>query len=457
MDERSQRVRFVILGLQRSGTSVTQVALAGHPNVSMAPSEILGPFYQQGIGAFTGGKESFAIRKATYLPLFDAIAGVFANESSRAIGFKAAVGNHETAIELTHCLREYLPDVKVILVHRDDLVAQLASFKRASRTGVWHAWEGSAAKDTGKVRIDRNELRDYAVDCKRALAELRSIGETHDLFELNYERDIMPGTGYTRAFGFLQVEEIPVSWLRMKKLNPQPEEFIADYAKLRAFLDGISDPSREELEEIAREKLLEKSRTESFGFLVFRALDRLWRGLADEANSDVRIALAKGEGVPQPSPAGRVYGLLEDAAPDARRPDELRATLTELDQLAGENAYFRLNRGQIRLAKKRLRPAHDDFVAALMGQPELDSDSVQAALDGIEQAWLGLEDIELARETLATLSPRHGEGAGYLTLHGVFLCHTGDRAAGMAMLERASHIDRSHPRLVAALEAWATQ
>ena len=135
--------RFIVLGMQRSGTTVTHVCLAGHPEVCMAPDEVyVEPFFTRGLAAFTGGKESYKDRQDGYARLFDLIAGFRAKESTRAVGFKVAIGSANDARDVANCLSEYLPDLKVILVHRSDLAAQFGSLQRAIASGEWHAWEG---------------------------------------------------------------------------------------------------------------------------------------------------------------------------------------------------------------------------------------------------------------------------------------------------------------------------
>ena len=64
-----------------------------------------------------------------------------------------AVSAGAEAADLCNAIREFLPELVVILVEREDVVAQFGSLCRARRTGQWqtdHASSGGA----GMIEID---------------------------------------------------------------------------------------------------------------------------------------------------------------------------------------------------------------------------------------------------------------------------------------------------------------
>jgi len=153
--------RFVILGMQRSGTTVTHVCLSGHPNVSMAADEVFAePFFTRGLATFTGGKETFQDRKDGYGKLFNLITASKANGSTLAAGFKVAIGNTREAIDVANCLREYFEGTRIILVQRTDLAAQYGSLRRAILSGQWHAWEGERSRSDHRIELPPDARRE---------------------------------------------------------------------------------------------------------------------------------------------------------------------------------------------------------------------------------------------------------------------------------------------------------
>lgn len=122
------RTRFLIVGSPRSGTSVTHACIQGHPQATGAEDEVrVEPLFTRGIAAFTFGNESWPERQRGYRALFDAIAGGGDDPAIRAHGMKVTLGTPEEAMDLANTLRDHLPSVRVVLVHREDLVAQYAS------------------------------------------------------------------------------------------------------------------------------------------------------------------------------------------------------------------------------------------------------------------------------------------------------------------------------------------
>ena len=55
IEPRKQKIlRYILVGPARSGTTVTHLALKGHPNVSAVRDEVrIDPLFTQGMGAFT--------------------------------------------------------------------------------------------------------------------------------------------------------------------------------------------------------------------------------------------------------------------------------------------------------------------------------------------------------------------------------------------------------------------
>ena len=138
------RTRFLILGMARSGTTVTHQALQGHPNVRSSMDELkVAPFFTSGIAAFTVSGANPFEQDNGYGLLLDALTlipceqrgldvlgygGTDAHPKGDVLanGIKVAVGSAEEAETLVAALQRHpsLHELAIVRVHRADLVAQ---------------------------------------------------------------------------------------------------------------------------------------------------------------------------------------------------------------------------------------------------------------------------------------------------------------------------------------------
>lgn len=226
--------RYLIAGPARSGTTVTHLCLAGHPNVSALSDEVkVRPFFTEGISAFTHGNDKEEERRQGFVALFDALSMLHRPPQLLACGLKTAISCRDEAMELVRSLQTYFPELKIILTLRNDIVAQFGSLERAKATGKWHSWVKSDNGSAGRLQIDDQRLYAHAADYLQTVRELQRLKETHDVFEVFYEDDILPGDlrVYSRLFDFLDLPQTEITWLKSKKVAPAPEQFIDDYRR----------------------------------------------------------------------------------------------------------------------------------------------------------------------------------------------------------------------------------
>ena len=226
--------RYIIVGPARSGTTVTHLCLAGHPNVSALNDEVkVHPFFTEGISTFTHGNDRETEFKTGFMAIFDALCTLNNREELLACGLKTAIRNLKDAEDFVKSVQAYFPAVIIILTLRNDIVAQYGSLERARITGNWHSWVKSEGRLEGKIILDKDRLHAHAVEYLKTVRELQRLKETHEVFEVFYENDILPDNlqVYYRIFSFLKLPKIEITWLRSKKVAPKPEEFIANYAQ----------------------------------------------------------------------------------------------------------------------------------------------------------------------------------------------------------------------------------
>lgn len=220
--------RFLVVGMQRSGTTVTLAELHRHPAVAVAADEIHTAFFAPG-----------AAREAQFLGVFDRVAG--RRDGVAAVGIKTALPSAAHGERLARCLADQGRSLAVILVERNDLVAQLASLRRAAGSGTWHRPAGAVASDSGnRVAITAAELTDYVAECRAALAPLHDALRGRRALHLDYERDIATGRASAMVTAFLGLPPIPTDEPALGKVSPPAAESVVDYAALCELADRLA-------------------------------------------------------------------------------------------------------------------------------------------------------------------------------------------------------------------------
>ena len=232
--ESKDLIRYVILGLGRSGTTAVHFALKGHPNATALNDEVKASFFSEGISEFTQRDDNLREKEAGYNYLFDALAGIFGDEHTRAIGMKCIPNSTAIAKELVNSLQLYFPKLKIVLVKRMDIVAQYGSLLRATKTTEWHSWRLGDHREDYSVKIRPFRLRKYVVQCHDISFELERLKATHDTLTLNYEECFIKGSkpDFTQLFQFIGVPSLNVTWLGSEKVAPPPDQYIRNYEAL---------------------------------------------------------------------------------------------------------------------------------------------------------------------------------------------------------------------------------
>lgn len=447
------RHRFIIVGAQRSGTTVTHLCLRGHPQVSSLNDELrVSPFFTDGVAAFTYGAETELERDRGWLALFDTITTLEKNDEAHACGLKVAINSHQEAVVVANCIRMHLPGVKLILVNREDLVAQCGSWVRGEKSGQWHSWTHTAdsGDDPGVLTIDPGYFADYALENRRIVSQLRTLSDSHDLLEFSFERQIADGSGWPVLFEHLGLSDMPVTWLRSRKVAPGPEEYIQNHDELRTILANIQPPSPEE------------ERAEAMRQLVDAFDGRDEEALVETASRRA----ADGEDV-------ALHRLVLQARPDGERwlayldgrilVKEVRCeeAIPRFDRFLDDNphAIVLLHRACAHTRLEQWRAAHDDVVAAFETDrfKNIIRETQRWAFEMLEVCWARLNDAKLAQQTLDATRERLDKIPYYHYLQAVVHNARGDVEAGRASLQTAIELAPDFDVARKRLEQWAGQ
>jgi hypothetical protein len=155
--------RFLLVGSQRSGTTIMQKVLMSHPEINMMHGEgNPKSIFISGIQFFSRGgvKENkltkFEIANG-YREIFDLLCNI-GGIVKPVGGVKIACSNINDARYICDGLRNNFQDISVIHIQRENLVDQFASFLRASRLNEWH----STGRDTQKSSMFPIKVSKYA-------------------------------------------------------------------------------------------------------------------------------------------------------------------------------------------------------------------------------------------------------------------------------------------------------
>ena len=256
----TESIRYVIVGMARSGTTALHNAIFGHPNVcAMADEFRVEPFFTKGVACFTVGGVNEWEKQHNYNALFDAVTKYprgtpnpegtliayngtpsVPKEDIRANGLKVAIPSTADATQLVDALQKYFPNVHIIHMQRQDWVAQFASLMRAKNTGVWHTRRDQPAADAApaKMHLPAQQFSAYMEMAREVEGQLQRLHSSHTVCDYSYEKDLAVNdpSKIHRVFEFLQLRPMDATWMRLTKTAPPLEDYVENHKELRAML-----------------------------------------------------------------------------------------------------------------------------------------------------------------------------------------------------------------------------
>lgn len=329
--------RFLVIGMQRSGTTVTRSLLASHPDIALGPEEIHLAFFQRTVQTTTNRGETPQHRSATLRSVVDALAGRRANHAF--VGLKTALTDAAATARLVACLAAHAHDVDLVVVRRHDLLAQLASLRRAQATGIWHDRGGGGRGAEVKVTITPAELAAYVTDCVACERLLATLAAGRRVLHIDYEADIVGGQIASVLQSFFGIalataDRADRADRALRKVSPPLADYVVDAERLAALVPG--------LRAAALAKPLpapEATDVESRLFLLYRAQWLLRRGTGRDAARDaardaVGDALAAIDAPPDWGVTSQQWAAdtLADALPRAGDAALVREVVQRLDR-----------------------------------------------------------------------------------------------------------------------------
>lgn len=244
---------FLIVGMQRSGTTVVHQIVAGHPEVASNPREAAPRlFFDFGAALFNTDRKLFEADKEglsereVILDLFRVAVEQNGRIAAHSVaGLKVATGFTDQARRMVDAILEHLPDLKIIHVRRADPVAACASFLYASENRRFQIHEGEN-KPRPKITVETEYLLKYLYAWHSINRELERLSQLSGYTCIEYERDIASGEIFDgRApFNFLGLRPLTVDWVTLTKSLPAKEEMITNAAECDAIAAAMMDDLR---------------------------------------------------------------------------------------------------------------------------------------------------------------------------------------------------------------------
>lgn len=219
--------KFMIVGRARSGTTLLHTYLNTHRNIYSAGEVQASELYHD--------LQTSDIKKRLIFRTFDS--------SIKVAGAKVLlpVQIQNTVTEALLHIIALSPDIKIIHLHRRNLLREYVSLKIAEKTNKWSEinHKNSLSVNEKQIKPDITEMFRYFSLATEGLQHFRQLfkGTTH--FELTYEElSEKPQEAMLRVQNFLQVTPAPTFSL-LQRQNPEPPEaLIINYHSISKALQG---------------------------------------------------------------------------------------------------------------------------------------------------------------------------------------------------------------------------
>lgn len=235
------KIKYIILGHARSGTTITSFLLRDHPKVSALWDEVdYSPFYNKGVGAYTHEYDEKEEKEKSFQKIFDALISINETKQTTTYGLKTAINKPEAAEIVKNTITNYLDNVKIIFVERENLTSQYGSIVRAIKTGNWHTWQNDLKESKAKIKANEKHFIEYTLKALKINKTLKQLAKTNEFITVSYEKDIIPNKieNFHKVFDFLNLS-YPDYEFPLKKVAPKPEEFLINYKKLKQLEEEI--------------------------------------------------------------------------------------------------------------------------------------------------------------------------------------------------------------------------
>jgi LPS sulfotransferase NodH len=231
--------RFAILAAPRTGSNWLCSMLDSHPEI-LCHHELFNPAGIHVAISWRGGAVDVDAVLGTHAerdraPLAFLDRAWSQSRGCRAVGFKLNRGQNEAAFAAV--LAD--PEVRKILLRRDNRLKTFASERIAARTGLWESYPDSPRSgEQVRIRVDLGELRRH-IDENRAYYEsLTAELAGQDVLAVRYEDLVAASDAWRPVFDFLAVGVAELHAETRKQNATDLREILLNFAEVAAALRG---------------------------------------------------------------------------------------------------------------------------------------------------------------------------------------------------------------------------
>lgn len=240
---RHPAVRFIVVAQGRAGTTMLMERLGTHPGIRVE-LELLRPGYFPRLTGWRRMAARLWPRRYVYkgqdpMPLLDRLLWGERFAHWPAAGFKILEYQWMLLSEETRAALMAIPDVKIIYLSRDDLLAHCVSLERAYAHGFLHRRHGQPSRDVPAVALTPETFVEFVHKRKVARAYFRSLFAHLPYLEVSFERLVAaPEEENARMLDFLGLPQHPLRDLLVPNSATPLQERITDYAAFAEALRG---------------------------------------------------------------------------------------------------------------------------------------------------------------------------------------------------------------------------
>lgn len=135
------------------------------------------------------------------------------------------------------------PDLRVVHLHRANLLAQYASLLVATQTGVFHPSPDSPAPASRpRLRVARDRFEAWIAEREALRARRKRALGARPSMEISYEEltGSWPGS-IARILGFLGASQVPLAQAKRKQERRPLSEIIVNYDEVRDLRGGVAN------------------------------------------------------------------------------------------------------------------------------------------------------------------------------------------------------------------------
>ena len=230
---------LVLLGFQRSGTTVLQRLLDCREDVSFFEQELwAATFFCQFLSCWTAhGRPDYPLAPGVIAAMVPHVAP----EGWRAI--KSNLHDLESTETALRGLDDGFAWLTVVALVRRDLLAQAASLRRARLSRRWHASDAPADPAGERITLPLDRQGEaWLISLLLGQRRLVHHAEARQWLLIDYERDLLaagPGVALERIERHLGLPPGDYPLDRHPKVAPPVEDYVVNHLEARAFIERL--------------------------------------------------------------------------------------------------------------------------------------------------------------------------------------------------------------------------